>query len=155
MSPTSKTLRRPDDLIAAGLLPPERRAEIEAVAARYALAVTSDIAELIDVSDPRDPLARQFQHVQPAGVQQFAERRLGAVFGLVDPGLDLALVMGERRAAVGIHVSLPVKRRLERKPDGDFACDGAAARYCGFGVAGMQVTPSFEREFRTLVVEFA
>ncbi|HEY6993477.1 MAG TPA: lysine-2,3-aminomutase-like protein [Xanthobacteraceae bacterium] len=60
MRPTGKTLRRPDDLIAAGLLPPERRAEIEAVAARYALAVTSDVAERIDATDPRDPLARQF-----------------------------------------------------------------------------------------------
>jgi lysine 2,3-aminomutase len=60
MRPARKTLRRPDDLIAAGLLAPERRAEIEAVAARYALALTSDIAELIDPTDPHDPLARQF-----------------------------------------------------------------------------------------------
>ena len=57
---TSKTLRCPEDLIAAGLLPPERRAEIEAVAARYALAVTSDIVELIDAADPSDVIARQF-----------------------------------------------------------------------------------------------
>jgi lysine 2,3-aminomutase len=60
MEPARKTLRRPDDLVAAGLLAPERRGEIERVAARYAVALTSDIAERIDTSDPRDPLARQF-----------------------------------------------------------------------------------------------
>ena len=54
------TLRRPDDLIAAGLVPRERRAEVEAVAARYALALTADVVELIDPADPYDPVARQF-----------------------------------------------------------------------------------------------
>src|SRR5436190_23215280 len=60
MGAAHKALRRPDDLIAAGLLRPERRAEIEAVAARYALALTDDIVELIDAADPSDPVARQF-----------------------------------------------------------------------------------------------
>jgi lysine 2,3-aminomutase len=60
MRAARKALRRPADLIAAGLLPPERRAEIEAVAARYALALTSDVVELIDAADPSDPVARQF-----------------------------------------------------------------------------------------------
>src|SRR3954462_107549 len=60
MSPSRKALRRPGDLIAAGLVPPERRAGIEAVAARYALALTDDVAGLIDPSDPNDPVARQF-----------------------------------------------------------------------------------------------
>jgi lysine 2,3-aminomutase len=55
-----RTLRRTDELIAAGLLPRERRAEIEQVAARYALAVTPDIAELADSANPHDPIARQF-----------------------------------------------------------------------------------------------
>src|SRR5260370_499752 len=54
------TLRRADDLIAAGLVARERRAAIEAVAARYALALTADMAELIEPTDPRDPIARQF-----------------------------------------------------------------------------------------------
>jgi lysine 2,3-aminomutase len=53
-------MRRADELIAAGLVPERGRAEIEAVAARYALALTSDLAELIDPADPRDPLGRQF-----------------------------------------------------------------------------------------------
>ena len=60
MKPAPKTLRRADDLVAAGLVARERRAEIEAVAARYALALTADVAELIDPADPYDPVARQF-----------------------------------------------------------------------------------------------
>jgi lysine 2,3-aminomutase len=60
MRPKPKTLRRADDLVAAGLISRERRAEIEAVAARYALALTADVAELVDAADPSDPVARQF-----------------------------------------------------------------------------------------------
>src|SRR3984893_1865437 len=60
MKPARKTLRRPDELVAAGLIAHERRGEIEAVAARYSLALTADVAELIDPADPHDPIARQF-----------------------------------------------------------------------------------------------
>jgi lysine 2,3-aminomutase len=60
MRPTRKILRRAEDLAAAGLIPHERRAAIEAVAARYALALTSDLTHLIDPADAHDPIARQF-----------------------------------------------------------------------------------------------
>ena len=60
MRPARRTLRRTDELIAAGLLPRERRTEIEQVAASYAVAVTPDIAELVNDADPHDPIARQF-----------------------------------------------------------------------------------------------
>jgi lysine 2,3-aminomutase len=60
MTSASQTLRRPDELIAAQLLAPERRTEIEAVAARYAVALTPDVVELIDPAEPNDPIARQF-----------------------------------------------------------------------------------------------
>ena len=53
------TLRKPGDLVAAGLAPRERLPELERVAARYALAITPDMAELIDPADPADPIARQ------------------------------------------------------------------------------------------------
>ncbi len=53
------TLRKPGDLVAAGLAPRERLPELGRVAARYALAITPDMAELIDPSDPADPIARQ------------------------------------------------------------------------------------------------
>jgi lysine 2,3-aminomutase len=60
MRPLRQTLRSPDDLIAAGLAPRERRAELERVVARYALALTPDVAELIEPAAAHDPIARQF-----------------------------------------------------------------------------------------------
>ncbi|MBX9775153.1 MAG: lysine-2,3-aminomutase-like protein [Xanthobacteraceae bacterium] len=54
------TLRDPAALPAAGLIPPERVAVLEQVAARYAVALTPDMAGLIDPDDPNDPIARQF-----------------------------------------------------------------------------------------------
>ncbi len=55
-----KTLRTPRELADAGLVPPERLAAIEQVAAQYAVAITPEMAELIDMADPADPIARQF-----------------------------------------------------------------------------------------------
>ena len=55
-----RALKTPQDLADAGLLPAEQLAEAQAVAARYAIAVTPAIAGLIDPADPADPLSRQF-----------------------------------------------------------------------------------------------
>jgi lysine 2,3-aminomutase len=49
-----------DALIARGLIAPDDRAALDAVAARYAVAVTPAMADLIDPNDPADPIARQF-----------------------------------------------------------------------------------------------
>jgi lysine 2,3-aminomutase len=57
---SSRTLRRSADLIEAGLVPEHRSAAIDDVAARYAVAITPAMAELIDASDVADPIARQF-----------------------------------------------------------------------------------------------
>jgi lysine 2,3-aminomutase len=54
------TLRSPAAIADTGLIAPARVAELEAVAARYAVAITPAMAELIDVDDPADPIARQF-----------------------------------------------------------------------------------------------
>jgi lysine 2,3-aminomutase len=54
------TLRQPSELVDGGLAPAAALADLEKVAARYAIAVTTDIAALIDVGDPDDPIARQF-----------------------------------------------------------------------------------------------
>lgn len=54
------SLRSIADLVAAGLTPEMHRAELDAVAARYAIAVTPHMAKLIDPADPADPIARQF-----------------------------------------------------------------------------------------------
>src|SRR5471032_3037403 len=54
------TLREATELVAHGLAPVEDLANLAKVAARYAIAVTPDIAALIDPDDPNDPIARQF-----------------------------------------------------------------------------------------------
>jgi len=56
----TRVLRTPADLAGAGLIDAERIPELEAVAARYAVAVTPAVAALIDPADPADPIARQF-----------------------------------------------------------------------------------------------
>ncbi|ABD07656.1 L-lysine 2,3-aminomutase [Rhodopseudomonas palustris HaA2] len=59
-TPAATTLRQPSELIAQGLAPAESRDDLEQVAARYAIAVTPDVAALIDPNDPHDPIARQY-----------------------------------------------------------------------------------------------
>ena len=54
------TLREPTELVAHGLVAVEDLADLEKVAARYAVAVTPEIAALIDPDDPFDPIARQY-----------------------------------------------------------------------------------------------
>ena len=53
-------LHSPTDLAAAGLASPQAVAALEHVTARYAMAITPEIAGLIDPLDPRDPIRRQF-----------------------------------------------------------------------------------------------
>jgi lysine 2,3-aminomutase len=55
-----RSLKSAADLIAAGLAPSERQAEIARVGERYAVAITPALAALIDPADPADPIARQF-----------------------------------------------------------------------------------------------
>ncbi|MGB3865045.1 MAG: lysine-2,3-aminomutase-like protein [Xanthobacteraceae bacterium] len=56
----STTLRQPQQLIAQGLAPAAALADLEKVAARYAVALTPEVAALIDPADPTDPIARQY-----------------------------------------------------------------------------------------------
>jgi lysine 2,3-aminomutase len=60
MNATGKILRNLSDLTDAGFVHTDKRAALEDVAARYAIAITPAIAELIDHADPSDPIARQF-----------------------------------------------------------------------------------------------
>ncbi len=62
MTPAHKDRRltTPASLIEAGLAAPERLAEMEAVAERYAIALTPALAGLIRRGDSSDPIARQF-----------------------------------------------------------------------------------------------
>jgi lysine 2,3-aminomutase len=60
MNAAPKTLRQLCELRAAGLDPAGDRAALDQVAARYAIAITPAMADLIDAADPHDPIARQF-----------------------------------------------------------------------------------------------
>jgi lysine 2,3-aminomutase len=57
---SSVTLRTVDELCAQALLPRERLDALADVAARYAVAITPAMTDLIDRDDPNDPIARQF-----------------------------------------------------------------------------------------------
>jgi lysine 2,3-aminomutase len=56
----NRTLRTLSDLASAGLAPAGVEAGFRAVAAQYSVAVTPQVAVLIDRDDPDDPIARQF-----------------------------------------------------------------------------------------------
>jgi lysine 2,3-aminomutase len=49
-----------DDLVGAGLVAPERLGELRQVAAQFQVALTDEVAALIDPTDPHDPIAAQF-----------------------------------------------------------------------------------------------
>ena len=63
-------LRRPEDgtecphtffdLVERGLVAPERAEELRRVAEQFSVAITDDMAALIDPADPADPIAAQF-----------------------------------------------------------------------------------------------
>ena len=76
---TERTLRRAAELVAAGLVPAERAAEIAAVAERFAVAVTPEMAALIERGDAADPIARQF--VPSAGELATAPEELADPIG--------------------------------------------------------------------------
>jgi lysine 2,3-aminomutase len=56
----ARSIKSVDDLEKAGLVDSGDKASLEAVAARYAVAITPAMAALIDRADPFDPIARQF-----------------------------------------------------------------------------------------------
>jgi lysine 2,3-aminomutase len=60
MKSQSATLRTIDELCARAPVPRDRLDALSEVAARYAVAITPAMADLIDHDDPHDPIARQF-----------------------------------------------------------------------------------------------
>src|SRR6516162_2177962 len=51
---------REQDLVPAGLVEASRLEEIKRVAGEFAVALTANVAALIDPADPADPIAAQF-----------------------------------------------------------------------------------------------
>jgi lysine 2,3-aminomutase len=60
MNSTPAPLRSVDELCDHALVPRERINALAEVAARYAIAITPAMVDLIDRADPLDPIARQF-----------------------------------------------------------------------------------------------
>lgn len=58
--PPANTLRSAAALADAGLIAPERLPALERVAAQYSVAITADMAALIEPANEADPIARQF-----------------------------------------------------------------------------------------------
>lgn len=88
-------LRSIDALIARGLVAPQKREALDAVAARYAVSVTPAMAELIDAGDPADPIARQF----------------------IPDGAELVTLPQELADPIGDEAHSPVEGVVHRYPD--------------------------------------
>jgi lysine 2,3-aminomutase len=87
------TIRLPAELVAVA--PAEALADLARVAQRYAVAITPEIAALIDRTDPHDPIARQF----------------------VPDVAELAVAPGERADPIGDDAHAPVAGIVHRYPD--------------------------------------
>src|SRR5712672_2092177 len=105
------TLREPAELVAHGLAPAADLADLEKVASRYAVAVTADIAALIDPDDRNDPIARQF----------------------IPSAEELVAQPGENADPIGDHAHSPVAGIVHRYPDRVlFKLVHVCAVYCRF-----------------------
>jgi lysine 2,3-aminomutase len=91
----TSTLRTAADLVAHGLAAPADQAVLDDVAARYAIAITPHLADLIDPSAPDDPIARQF----------------------VPSAEELVATEGERADPIGDDTHSPVPGIVHRYPD--------------------------------------
>src|ERR1700721_1688167 len=108
---SAATLRTPADLVAHGLASAADLPDLEKVAARYAVAVTADMAALIDPGDPDDPIARQF----------------------IPNALELVTRESESADPIGDHVHSPVAGIVHRYPDRVlFKLVHVCAVYCRF-----------------------
>lgn len=107
----ARTLREPVELVAEGLAPAAALPALERVAARYAVAITPDLVELIDKTDPDDPIARQF----------------------VPAAAELEVQPGENADPIGDHPHSPVPGIVHRYPDRVlFKLVHVCAVYCRF-----------------------
>src|SRR5215467_1648595 len=99
MKSPDRTLRSITALREAGLARGADAATLAKVAARYAVAVTPEMAQLIDRADAEDPIARQFipdvRELQPSPNERadpLNEERLSPVPGIVHRYPDRVLL---------------------------------------------------------------
>src|ERR1700704_5392826 len=108
---SAATLREPAELVAHGLASAAALPDLEKVAARYAVAVTRDMAALIDPDDPADPIAQQF----------------------IPSADELVSQPGESVDPIGDHAHSPVAGIVHRYPDRVlFKLVHVCAVYCRF-----------------------
>lgn len=89
------TLRSPSELSDAGLVEAGRLVKLGAVAARYAVAITPAMVELIDPANADDPIARQF----------------------IPDAAELNVLPEERADPIGDDAHSPVEGLVHRYPD--------------------------------------
>ncbi|MDD1537608.1 MULTISPECIES: lysine-2,3-aminomutase-like protein [unclassified Bradyrhizobium] len=119
----ARTLREPAELVAEHLAPAAALPALERVAARYAVAITPALIELIDPSDPDDPIARQF----------------------VPTAAELEMQPGENADPIGDHPHSPVPGIVHRYPDRVlFKLVHVCAVYCRFCFRREMVGPGKE-----------
>jgi lysine 2,3-aminomutase len=117
------TLRTATDLVEAGLAPAEAEADLARVGARYAIALTPAVAELIDAKAPLDPIALQF----------------------VPDVRELDTRPEERADPIGDHAKSPVKGIVHRYPDRVLLkIVGVCPVYCRFCFRREMVGPAAE-----------
>jgi lysine 2,3-aminomutase len=105
------TLRQPAELLEHGFVPASALPVLEAVAARYAVAVTPAVAALIDRDEPDDPIARQY----------------------LPSAEELSMSPGEKPDPIGDHTHSPVEGIVHRYPDRVlFKLVHVCAVYCRF-----------------------
>jgi lysine 2,3-aminomutase len=117
------TLRQAAELVAHGLLPAHALSDLERVAARYAVAVTPQVAALINPDDPNDPIARQY----------------------LPDVRELDRTPGENADPIGDHAYAPVSGIVHRYPDRVlFKLVHVCAVYCRFCFRREMVGPGKE-----------
>jgi lysine 2,3-aminomutase len=117
------TLREPAELLAHGLVSTNAIADLEKVAARYAVAVTPDMAALIEPADADDPIALQF----------------------IPSAEELVTSAGENPDPIGDHTHSPVPGVVHRYPDRVlFKLVHVCAVYCRFCFRREMVGPGKE-----------
>ncbi len=90
-----RPIRTIGELERAGLIDADQAAALEAVAERYAVALTPTVTRLIDPANPADPIARQF----------------------VPDAAELIVTPEERADPIGDHAHSPVEGIVHRYPD--------------------------------------